>query len=363
MDVVKNQGVVWLHIAAFLSGKATLTRVTYLGVLKEFLFFLKQGEEIQDNDFDKLLNISPIDAARYLEWLRNKPGINPRQVSHDSLACDLPSSSDAANCNMQLVERRPSRQRMKFSDEVCQSSASIRKKIAILRKLYKVLQAAGLVKANPFASELLTVPKSGSEKRPTEMIDFNLVREIVEAARDQDNVCGYRDSCLLAFLFGLGLRRSEAVKILMTDFKTSPEGTKYVRLRKTKSGRDDVLPLNSFVEQYLTEWLNKRAEFGVKSVFLFPAIEGKKRQKVKNDRGMSTTTVWRIFKKACRKIGLLGRFSPHSARATAITKLLSEGWDFKSVQSFSRHSSIIMVERYDKRRMQIEQNPSLKLRF
>lgn len=361
MTLARQDGIIWLHIAAFLSGKANLTKVTYLGVLKEFLSFLHSRSEFEPSDFDRLTKVTSLDAARYLEWLRSKPGIKPREHLYET------ANANTVRDNKPKTDTTPSKKdwssyRQKLPDDLRQSPASIRKKVAILRKLYKVLQSAGLVKANPFATELLTLPKSGAEKRPTEMVDFKIVRDIIDAAKD-DSLCGHRDSCLLAFLFGLGLRRSEAVKILMTDFRTSPEGTQYVRLRKTKSGKDDILPINSFVEPYLQEWLNKREEAGVKSVFLFPAVEGKHRKRVLADRSMSTSSVWRVFKNACRKLGLSRKFSPHSARATAITKLLAEGWDFKSVQSFSRHSSITMVERYDKRRIQIEQNPGLKLRF
>ena len=55
--------------------------------------------------------------------------------------------------------------------------------------------------------------------------------------------------------------------------------------------------------------------------------------------------------------------SPHSARATAITKLLSDGFSHREVQEFSRHASIQMVEVYDKRRISIDDNPASDLDY
>ncbi len=52
-----------------------------------------------------------------------------------------------------------------------------------------------------------------------------------------------------------------------------------------------------------------------------------------------------------------------STRATAITKLLTDGFDHKFVQKFSRHSSTQMVDVYDKRRLDIEDKPRLKLDY
>jgi integrase len=59
-----------------------------------------------------------------------------------------------------------------------------------------------------------------------------------------------------------------------------------------------------------------------------------------------------------------GRYAtPHSARATAITKLLADGIPHREVQEFSRHSSIQMVEWYDKRRFSVEQSPAKELSY
>jgi hypothetical protein len=48
---------------------------------------------------------------------------------------------------------------------------------------------------------------------------------------------------------------------------------------------------------------------------------------------------------------------------TAISKLLSDGISHREVQEFSRHSSVQMVELYDKRRIGVEDNPGKKLEY
>ena len=53
----------------------------------------------------------------------------------------------------------------------------------------------------------------------------------------------------------------------------------------------------------------------------------------------------------------------HSARATAITRLLAEGIPHREVQEFSRHASIQMVELYDKRRIGVDKNPGRGLDY
>jgi integrase len=53
--------------------------------------------------------------------------------------------------------------------------------------------------------------------------------------------------------------------------------------------------------------------------------------------------------------------TPHSARATAITRLLEQGFSHREVQEFSRHSSVLMVEKYDKRRFSLDESPGKKI--
>ena len=308
----------WLHILTFLSGKQRLTQITYLGALKNLLDFFK----IPYAEIKRLSSITPLMAGVFVESLK---------IGGKGLW-------------------RP------------QSSNTIRKKISALRKIFKLLQSAGLIKLNPFVSELLTVPKPDSQVRPTEMISFEKVTEFIESALDQSSA-SKRDACILAFLFGLGLRRSEVVRITIQDLKVSPNGTKYVVLRKTKSGKSFSMPLNDLCLKYLEQWLLERNKLKINSMFLFPLSVGRSRKKFMDPKPVSVFLVYRLFKKAVVKLGLPLNLSPHSARATAITKLLSDGFDLKEVQTFSRHSSIAMVAQYDKRRFEIENNPALRLKF
>jgi integrase len=62
-------------------------------------------------------------------------------------------------------------------------------------------------------------------------------------------------------------------------------------------------------------------------------------------------------------VGAGPHVTPHSARATAITKLLTDGIPHREVQAFSRHASIQMVEHYDKRRFDVERSPAKGLEF
>ena len=85
--------------------------------------------------------------------------------------------------------------------------------------------------------------------------------------------------------------------------------------------------------------------------------------RIQTDLPLSCSGLYKLFKGYCMRAGA-GRFAtPHSARATAITKLLSDGLNHREVQEFSRHASVQMVEVYDKRRLGVDQNPAKTLKY
>lgn len=69
---------------------------------------------------------------------------------------------------------------------------------------------------------------------------------------------------------------------------------------------------------------------------------------------------WHVFRKWCF-VATGERYHPHCARATAITRLLSDGVQIEIVQLFSRHKKIESVQVYDRRRKSVEDNPGLQL--
>ena len=85
--------------------------------------------------------------------------------------------------------------------------------------------------------------------------------------------------------------------------------------------------------------------------------------KAATNRPLSTSGLYSLFTQYCRLAGASKYITPHSARATAITKLLADGIPHRQVQEFSRHSSVQMVEVYDKRRIGVEENPAKDLDF
>jgi integrase len=345
---------VWLRISAFLSLKSPATRVTYSGIIAEWCRFL--GSEPGTNtSAAKILAATDLHAIAYRKFLETRPGERPRFER---------ATGRAATTREVTTTRSDGRGKKKDGLESTQSNATIHKKFAALRRMYRMLIASNLgVAENPFeADKVPPPPKDAGRKRPTQMIDFELVSEIISMP-DAGTEKGRRDRAILAILFGGGIRRSELVALRIGDVRKTSAGTTFLYLRHTKAKRDAEQALPDWAAQAVWDLIKERkAQKASEADYLFISFTGRAGLKA-TGKPISDTGVYLLFKQYCIAAGA-GRFAtPHSARATAITKLLADGIPHREVQEFSRHASIQMVEWYDKRRFDIEQSPARGLSY
>lgn len=314
-----------------------------MGIIREWCAFLGV-EPGSEPGAKRLLQASDIHAIGYKNWLEKRPGEKPRASRRES--------------PVRAVSTQRRKAQKKVGLEATQSNATIAKKFAALRRIYRMLIASGLgITENPFDADRVPPPaKDSGRKRPTEMIDFKLVKKIV-ASPNAKTPKGLRDKALLACLFGGGLRRSEAAAIRIGDVRRSPAGTIYLYLRSTKAKRDAEQALPAWAGQIVEALRSaRRKEGGSDGEFLFVSYTGKGGA-FPTPEPVSTSGIYKLFKHYCREAGVPSFVSPHSARATAITRLLDAGISHREVQEFSRHASVQMVEAYDKRRIGVDKNP------
>ena len=349
-----NADKVWLRISAFLSLKSPATRVTYSGIVAEWCRFLHTEAGTADGA-EAILSATDLHAIAYRKFLETKPGEKPRMARMGGKV-----SSDRGL----TIERSSGRGTKKDGLDATQSNATIHKKFAALRRIYRMLVSSNLGLAeNPFeADRVPPPPKDAGRKRPTQMIDFELVMEIVSVP-NIETPKGRRDRAILAILFGGGLRRSEVVGLRIGDIKRTSSGTTYLYLRHTKAKKDAEQAIPRWAAEYLWDLVKERKKQGaLDGDHLFIGFTGKGGQTI-TSRPMSDTGVYLLFKQYCMAAGAGAYATPHSARATAITKLLADGIPHREVQEFSRHSSIQMVEWYDKRRFSVEESPAKELSY
>lgn len=344
---------VWLRLSAFLSTRSPTTQATYKGILLEWCEFLGAKAGTPEGA-KKLLGATDLHAIGFRSWLEKRPGIRPRSERR----------SGSSKLRAVSTEKRSSFGKKKEGLENTQSNATIWKKFAALRRMYRVLIACGAgITENPFDRDRVPPPsKEAGRKRPTEMISFELVSEIIQTP-DISTAKGLQDRAILSCLFGGGLRRSEVAGLRIGDIKASRAGTIFLYLRSTKAKKDAEQALPKWAAQSVLDVREQRKREGaLDGDYLFVSYRGRGGA-VPTNEPMSHSGIYKLFKHYCTVAGAGAFVSPHSARATAITKLLDDGVSHRLVQEFSRHSSIQMVELYDKRRIGVDENPGKYLKF
>jgi integrase/recombinase XerC len=165
----------------------------------------------------------------------------------------------------------------------------------------------------------------------------------VLAAADShpDRVKATRDGALLRLLYGLALRRSEAVGLDLGHVDLDA-GVVFVRGK----GKHDREPMTipGPTRRALARWLdihpNPRSDAP-----LFPTLDRVSRGKRLSDRSVS-----RVLKVHCRAAGVR-ECAPHGLRHAAITAALdATNGDVRKVRAFSRHAKLETVAIYDDKR-------------
>lgn len=299
-------------LRAFISTRSELTQRAYKLALTDFMHFLgisedKRGEKV-------MLSAKPHHAMCYVESMQTRTGQDSRAGGSNKLG-----------------------------------AATIRHRIIVLRTFYKELQREGLTENNPFDCRAFDhMISDRTQKRPTQMLAYEDVMKLVEAPSSGSKE-GIRDRAIMAMLFGGGLRRQEVENLRIGDIKLLSKGMVSLVLRDTKNGTDAIQGLPKWAcEHVLNLYRQRLEESGGINGYLCTEYFGL--FQTSSERRLGTKQLYRIFKAWCAHIGLSPNITPHSARATAITMLLDQGIPHREVRKFSRHASIAMVERYDKRR-------------
>lgn len=346
----------WMRLEAFLSMRSRQTYETYHYIIRQWCEFL--GADVgSDAAAQKIKSASDVHAMAYIKWLSGLPGEIPRLVRKSK-----PQAATEILPPEKMVLR--SGPQKKIGTDNLLSNATIAKKVAALRRIYRMLIGSGLVAViNPFDGDRVkSPPKEAGRKRPTEMLPFESVKSLIAAA-DDNTIKGLQDKAILACLFGGALRRSEIVNLRIDDVRRSQKGTLFLHLRATKAGKDANQALPAWAATVVQKHLMQRKKSGAQPISpLFCSFRGKAGL-IPTNQPISASGVYKLFKLYCKRAELGDFFTPHSARATSITKLLSEGIPHRQVQEFSRHSSVQMVEHYDKRRIGVDENAAKDLEF
>ncbi len=220
--------------------------------------------------------------------------------------------------------------------------ATVARKLASLRSLFRHLARRGLVTANPAA--MVATPKL--EKRLPHALSEAEVESLL------DNAFGtgprdLRDRAILELLYASGVRVAELVGADLGDLEISralPDGM----LRVLGKGRKErLVPIGSKAVAALVSYLKIRPLL-VAGPQDAPDRVAARDALFLNARGgrLTDRSVRRILNERLRRAALQKRVSPHTLRHSFATHMLNAGADLRSIQELLGHASLSTTQRY-----------------
>ena len=138
---------------------------------------------------------------------------------------------------------------------------------------------------------------------PREEDGLATVLSLDEVARLIDASSNLFRRALLMTVYGTGMRRSEVVRLRVSDIDSQ---RMIIRVVQGKGGKDRDLPLSpELLETLRAYWRWRRPK-----VYLFPS-RGERRGP---DVPLSDKTVWQVCTEAARKAGITKHVTPHTLR-------------------------------------------------
>jgi site-specific recombinase XerD len=210
-------------------------------------------------------------------------------------------------------------------------AATVARKLAALRALYRTLREHGHIPANP--ADLVPAPK-----RPSKLPRV-LKADEVAALLDripQTTPLDVRDRALFELAYACGLRAEELVNL---DRRSIDFDAEEVRV-EGKGGKTRIVPVGEAAVRALSRYV-ERARPTLQTDREEPALFLSK-----SGRRLSTSDVRRRLRVWSRRAALQGGAHPHALRHSFATHLLDGGADLRTIQELLGHSSISTTQIY-----------------
>lgn len=218
--------------------------------------------------------------------------------------------------------------------ETGNSKASVARKLAAIRSLFRFLHREGVVKNNP--ARLVRTPRQPDQK--PEFLSEAATGTILELP-NVETPLGARDRAMLELLYASGIRVSELVGLNLEDCSL---GRRLIKVRG-KGRKERIVPFGRKAGESIARYLDCRGR-----LLRRPGGRSEPNALFLNRLGgrLTARSVERLLTKYVREAALTLRVHPHLFRHSFATHLLNRGADLRSIQEMLGHESLSTTQRY-----------------
>jgi integrase/recombinase XerD len=216
-----------------------------------------------------------------------------------------------------------------------------RRLVSSWRSFWKFLRDVQHLPAIQKGPEELKRPKL-PKRLPTAISLPDVAKLLDVVYRDESPARGLRNWCVIAFLYGTGLRISEMLSLTFDKIEYQDGQPCAVRV-VGKGDKERRVPLTSSAQTALMRWLKERRTHGHPvSVWVWSLLSGKR-----YGQPMQARAIEKMMDAAARKAGLdVSKVSPHKLRHTFATALVENGRSLDEVRDLLGHESIATTQIY-----------------
>lgn len=167
-----------------------------------------------------------------------------------------------------------------------------------------------------------------------EVLDIQEINSMIDSY-GKSKYIDLRNSLIIEIMYSTGCRVSELCNMKLADIDLD---RKIIKI-KGKGGKHRIVPLGSYLDKSIMQFMKKREESKVKSPYLILS---------KTNKQIDRTAIFRIIKKCAITVGISRNIHPHTIRHSVATHMLEGGCDLRLIQEFLGHSSITTTQIYTK---------------
>lgn len=236
------------------------------------------------------------------------------------------------------------------------SAPTVKQHMAAIRMFFSWLTEKGVLAMNP-AREVKTERFSRKEGK-TPAFDREQVRLLLNSIGTATPV-GHRDKALLATLAYTCSRIGAVVSLQVEDYFEN--GKRSVLRLRTKGGKEKEFPVSHLLEDILDAYIEATGLNVALDGPLFPTSRGKSGKL--GLRPMTRIDAARMLHRRLADAEVVGRYSPHSFRATGLTRFLEEGGTLEAAQNIADHADSRTTKLYDRRQQVVLREDVERIRY
>lgn len=266
------------------------------------------------------------DAGQFLTWLAEK-------------------DSDPATVGFELLTQYRQHLATSFS------KVTAARKLVVARRLLDVAVILKMRPDNP-AQQVKGFKAAGEQETPHRALTTKEAKALL-ATIDQATLKGKRDYALLMLLIRTGMRRAEAAGLTLGDFGIE-QGHHVLTIQHGKGDKRRKAKVPVDVMRAVSDYLEAAGRKDApKETPLFCCFHG--RAVALSTRAMTGLDIERTVEHYAALAGLEG-LTPHGLRASFVTLTLEAGAKLQQVQYAVGHSDPRTTERYQKRKLNLDDN-------